>query len=646
MAAPRSRHTALRAAVAAALAVAVIAAGQSSAPSAGDHRAHAAPAAIVAEQQTPEFLEPFTGFPSVPTPWHPSNWGVHVQSRNSDTWTALETMTGPDAMHHGTDCGAPPATHDSQTPGMAYEEAVFQCRDHVMTSIHAGGYGLIYLTPPAQADFSQGETVISVDTSTFQSSDRDWQDIWIQPLEDNLINPFPAAAGTVDLQGIPRRGIHINQSNTSNGVAWRGARTENFIETGFSGNHCCLGYNQFLDPSRERRSKLEIRLSTTHIKISMVANCQKTINGVLTDTQCKTPSGFSAVWLDQAISPPLDWTKGVVQFGHHSYNPWKSCQDAQPKKPNSECPADTWHWDNVRIAPYEPMTLINAIPRQVTQATQDVTFGSPAPADAHVRFAAIGSVETSFDGGQTWTARTKQPASHPRADLSGSYWVPIPQGTTSMRVRLSNDQTYAGPFRAYDFQILAAGAQAPTPTATPVPPTDTPTPVPTDTPTPVPTDTPTPTATATPVPPTSTPTPTATPETITVDNVNATLAGAWTLSTTNPGYWSVNYAHDGAGGKGTKTARFTPAFTQSANYRVLVRHSAATNRANNVPVTIRHAGVNTLVSLDQTQNNNTWVDLGTYPFVADGDEYVEYANVGTAFNSYVMLDVVRWEPVP
>ena len=63
---------------------------------------------------------------------------------------------------HGPGCEPPPATH----PTSDYGDAVYLCKDHMMTAINAGGYGMIYLTPDRQIDFSEGEATIRFDVST------------------------------------------------------------------------------------------------------------------------------------------------------------------------------------------------------------------------------------------------------------------------------------------------------------------------------------------------------------------------------------------------------------------------------------------------------------------------------------------------
>ena len=79
--------------------------------------------------------------------WQPSNWGV--DANNFDMWLGNGFSMDNMAAHHGHDCSAPPASHAVDS----LDDAVFQCRDHIMTSV-AGHYAAAYLTPPAMIDFS------------------------------------------------------------------------------------------------------------------------------------------------------------------------------------------------------------------------------------------------------------------------------------------------------------------------------------------------------------------------------------------------------------------------------------------------------------------------------------------------------------
>src|SRR4051794_31463075 len=78
------------------------------------------------------FVETFDGSPAGPLPFSSPDWDVAVHSRDTGTWYQLEAMD----MQHGPDCTPPMATHHSNG---AYADAVFLCKDHVMTAIQAGG---------------------------------------------------------------------------------------------------------------------------------------------------------------------------------------------------------------------------------------------------------------------------------------------------------------------------------------------------------------------------------------------------------------------------------------------------------------------------------------------------------------------------
>lgn len=97
-----------------------------------------------------------------------------------------------------------------------------------------------------------------------------------------------------------------------------------------------------------------------------------------------------------------------------------------------------------------------------------------------------------------------------------------------------------------------------------------------------------------------------------VDNLNAELNGAWTVTSATPGFYGTNYIHDGDALKGTKTATFTPTIEQRGIYEIYTRHTAGTNRSDSVPMDIYHEnGMNT-VMVNQKLNNNTWVSLGRF----------------------------------
>jgi hypothetical protein len=354
------------------------------------------------------FTEIFDGDPSSPQPFSSPRWDVTVHSRDVDTWEQLEPMQAG----HGSDCAPPPATHTLSS----YENAVYICRNHVMTAINASGYGLIYLTPNHMVDFSQEEAVIRFDVSTLRTSSRDWIDVWITPPADHL--QLPLDEWLPDLSGDPRNAVHIRMGFGSPRSAFSAAVVRNFENVEVADTTTWIGYEEFLEPSATRRDTVEIRLRRDHVKVGM--------------------PDYNFWWVDNPVED-LGWDVGVVQFGHHSYTPKKDCDNCTP---------NTWHWDNISIAPALPFTMERAQQREATPASPVVSFAQPAIEDARLRFVGIGgNLEVSFDGG-SWQPVRRQLQEINRDDNFSSHMMPIPPGTT--RVQFRGEDWYGGEWRVRD----------------------------------------------------------------------------------------------------------------------------------------------------------------------------------------------------
>ena len=371
----------------------------------------------------PYFASAFKGQPASPAAWRPADWDVTVHSRDRETWQALESMQA----HHGSDCGAPPGTHVVR----GYEEAVFMCRDHVMTALNATGYGMVYLTPNQLLDFSKdagGTARLRFDVSTQRGSLRDWLDIWVTPYGDNL--QLTLDEWIPDGNGVPRNALHIKMDSfvPQQGPAqtiWKGSVIRNFQTTEIPGN-TWQGYESFLSPSASKRETYELQISRTRVRFGMPDR--------------------NFWWIDSSIEE-LGWDQAVVQLGHHSYNPRKDCE-VERMAPHglTACGPNTWHWNNVELSPAKPITITRAQSREVGGAAAaptprgsaaELTFPRPAPAGAHLRFAGIGNaLEVSLDGGATWQAPQLQGQSKaPVDDHFKSYWLPVPSGTSRILVR-------------------------------------------------------------------------------------------------------------------------------------------------------------------------------------------------------------------
>jgi hypothetical protein len=375
-----------------------------------------------AEAQSPaqpapaEYAETFDARPPQPRPSVIGEWDIVANV--SDAWLGGDIE--PMEAHHGDDCGPPPATHRITS----IDQGVFLCRDHLMTAVSAG-YGYIVLTPNQFVDFSTGETVVSFDMSTLRGSGRDWVDLWITPFADNLLLPLEEWLPAYN--GEPRNAIHIRMDNGNLGT---------FFEARIIRDHEAQplpladdrGYEEVLTPSAVTRSTFELRISGTHLKFGMPAQ--------------------NLWWADATIAG-LGWSKGILQIGHHAYNPTKDCDDV------NGC-YNTWHWDNVKISQASPFTVIRGTQQVASPSTtQTITFPQAAPQNAYLRFAAVGSnLRISTNGGQSWVSARRQPQEKDKAEHFSSYFTPIPAGTTSVKV--AGDSFWGGAWHMRHFAIWAA----------------------------------------------------------------------------------------------------------------------------------------------------------------------------------------------
>ncbi len=358
------------------------------------------------------FVESFDGAPINPTEWQSPHWDVTVHTRGVETLYQMTSMMAD----HGAHCEPPVETHAIS----AYEETVFHCRDHIMTAINDPGYGLIYLTPDRLVDFSGGEAVIRFDVSTFRKSGRDWIDLWITPFADNL--QLPLSRELPDLSGEPRNALHIEMDFDTS--YFKGSVIRDFVVTPIANTpDGWQGYETFLTPSQQQRDTFELRISATHIKFGM--------------------PGYGFYWIDSDI-PALGWSNGVVQIGHHSYNPTKDCDGCGP---------NTWHWDNISINPALPFTMIQPQQRFVDETTgAAVQFEAGAPRNSYLRFTGIGSkIEVSFDLGNTWQVAQVQSQVKYVEEHFWSYWMPIPAGVDQVLFRGVN--WWGGKWHVRDFSI-------------------------------------------------------------------------------------------------------------------------------------------------------------------------------------------------
>lgn len=421
------------------------------------------------------------GTPSSPQPLQVNgeyaHWDLQIHNRGNPTqWDAQV-----DAQHTNT-CGAPPGTH----PVLAVAESVYICNNHVMTTGNAGGYGEIVMTPSQLLNCSAGCSV-QWDMSTERMSQRDWPDVWLMPWDDNLT--LPIEEFLPDLQGGPRRGIHVGAQAGQN--SWAVSTYDNYQPT--------LMINQAWWRPMNEGIAAGVNQSATRQTFRLTVQA-----GGVKFERLASPTAPGLIWTHD-----VNWVPGfspcncllasdyVVSFAQHTYN---------PEKDGSGVPA-TWHWfgtDSPQITPSAPFTLIHTSPALVTSQNALVTFDAPAPANAYLRFSGLCKVK--IDG-----AIAPKQVYEGAPEHVSSYFIPIAQDKQSVVVSFEADDGYFGnptPCHAKDFHVWAkAGGSpsTPTPNPTSIPPTATFTSVPSATPTPTVIS-----PTATPAAPTATPTPTAT----------------------------------------------------------------------------------------------------------------------------------------
>ena len=348
------------------------------------------------------------------------NWAIVKQSRDRSSWNAPESMT---AWHDGATCNAPPASHSVA----GYDQAPFLCRNHMMTATNAGtatqdSYAVTYLTPDRLIDFSGGNVFVRFDVATLRSSGRDWIDLWITPYGENLVVPLDDSLP--DAQGYPRDGFHLRMTSGDVNVSrFEASVIYNFrpyriaptsVQTYEDAFRAAVPKpadpGAFWPTSPTRRDTFELSLGNGRFKFGMPR--------------------YNLWWYDVPISmtnmgPQL---LGVLQIGHHSFHP------------SSDGAPNTWHWDNIGIAPARQFSIINGDRRYVDGTTAPrVTFVRPAPAGSNLRFAGYGSAfEVSFNGGK-WQKAQQQDEELNVNGRFHSYWTPVPTGTQTVDFRADND---------------------------------------------------------------------------------------------------------------------------------------------------------------------------------------------------------------
>ncbi len=133
---------------------------------------------------------------------------------------------------------------------------------------------------------------------------------------------------------------------------------------------------------------------------------------------------------------------------------------------------------------------------------------------------------------------------------------------------------------------------------------------------------------------------------IVVDGSAARRVGEWQSSTHTKPYVGDGYLHDLNQGKGAKTLTFPFDPPHAGRYEVRFAYQPGDGRSAKTPVTVFHAGGETLVSVDQRQKppiGGLFVSLGVFAFETNGFALVLVANEGTT--GHVIADAVQFLPL-
>jgi hyaluronate lyase len=124
------------------------------------------------------------------------------------------------------------------------------------------------------------------------------------------------------------------------------------------------------------------------------------------------------------------------------------------------------------------------------------------------------------------------------------------------------------------------------------------------------------------------------------DSEGVAVNGDWANGAANATTYGSGFLHDRNNGKGEKSVVFTPDLP-AGSYKVYARWVANSNRANNTPIIIDHAGESATVNVNQRVDGGVWKGLGRYDFNGDPSEKLTISNTGT--NGFVVVDAVRFE---
>lgn len=130
---------------------------------------------------------------------------------------------------------------------------------------------------------------------------------------------------------------------------------------------------------------------------------------------------------------------------------------------------------------------------------------------------------------------------------------------------------------------------------------------------------------------------------IVIDDPQAKREGAWSGSSSVPGYLGHSYLHDGNEAKGRALITYS-AVLPPARYKVRLSFTVSSNRATNVPVTIRtNQSTKTVLVNQRAPRPEDQVFVAVAEITAEGKTTVTVSNAET--DGHVIADAVQFLPV-
>lgn len=130
-----------------------------------------------------------------------------------------------------------------------------------------------------------------------------------------------------------------------------------------------------------------------------------------------------------------------------------------------------------------------------------------------------------------------------------------------------------------------------------------------------------------------------------IDDVDASIAGAWSIGTTAIDKFGTGYRFKSAG-TGGAWLEYAPNITTAGRYAVYEWHSQGGNRTTNAQHVITHNGGKQTIIVNQEINGGRWNLLGAFEFNAGASGAVRITDLSPDAGNVVIADAIKFVFVP